>query len=147
MAFMGTMVSLITTSVIGVAVNDTSTLLLSIAKNYVYDYSDFKDLIDKLDLYSKLNVIEAFMTDIPDKKYENNKTITIALQNLHEIVLTLQNELNIINKILEEHHNVYFHYWRTPSCSQNLINIEKYNSILNKRFETLLNIIKIQFIF
>ena len=72
MAFVG-MMSLITTSVIGLAVNDTSTLLLTMAKDYVYDYSDFKQLIEKLDLHSKLNVIEAFMNDIPDKKYENNK--------------------------------------------------------------------------
>ena len=135
-----TFVSLLTNGVVSVAVNDTSTLLLSMIKTVVNDYVDFKNTIEKIDLHTKLNVIENFMNIIP-KEYENIKCVSTSLNSLHEIVIKLHDELGQINNIIEEHKLKYFSYWRTPVYQTELDNIVKYKLILDDRFETLLKLI------
>lgn len=135
-----TFVSLLTNGVVSVAVNDTSTLLLSMIKTVVNDYVDFKNTIEKIDLHTKLNVIENFMNIIP-KQYENIKCVSTSLNSLHEIVVKLHDELGHINNIMEEHNLKYFSYWRTPVYQTELDNIVKYKLILDDRFETLLKLI------
>ena len=51
-------VSLLTNGVVSVAISDTSSLLLSMAKTVVNDYVDFKNTLEKIDLTTKLNIIE-----------------------------------------------------------------------------------------
>ena len=109
-------------------------------KTVVNDYVDFKNTIEKIDLHTKLNVIENFMNIIP-KEYENIKCVSTSLNSLHEIVIKLHDELGKINNIIEEHKLKYFSYWRTPVYQKELDNIVKYKSILDDRFETLLKLI------
>ncbi len=135
-----TFVSLLTNGVVSVAVNDTSTLLLSMVKTVVNEYVDFKNTIEKIDLNTKLNVIENFMNIIP-KDYENIKCVSTSLNSLHEIVVKLHDELGKINNIMEEHNLKYFSYWRTPVYQIELDNVVKYKLILDDRFETLLKLI------
>jgi len=133
-------VSLLTNGVVSVAISDTSTLLLSMAKTVVNDYVDFKNTLEKIDLNTKLNIIENFLTMIP-KKFENIKCVSISLNSLHEIVIKIHDELAKINGIIEEHELKYFSYWRTPAYQIELDNVIKYKEILDDRFETLLKII------
>ena len=102
--------------------------------------NDVKNTIEKIDLHTKLNVIENFMNIIP-KEYENIKCVSTSLNSLHEIVIKLHDELGKINNIIEEHKLKYFSYWRTPVYQKELDNIVKYKSILDDRFETLLKLI------
>ena len=135
-----TFVSLLTNGMVSIAINDTSTLLLSMVKTMVNDYKDFKNTIEKIDLNTKLNVIENFMNIIP-KEYENIKCVSTSLNSLHEIVVKIHDELGKINNIIEEHKQKYFHYWRTPIYQIELDNIKKYKLILDERFEILLKLI------
>ena len=135
-----TFVSLLTNGVISVAITDTSNLLLSMAKTAVNDYTDFKNTLEKIDLNTKLNVIENFMNMIP-KNYENIKCVSTSLNSLHEIVVKIHDELAKINNIIEEHKTKYFYYWRTPYYNIELQNIIIYKKILDDRFDILLKII------
>ena len=133
-------VSLLTNGVVSLAISDTSSLLLSMAKTAVNDYVDFKNTLEKIDLTTKLNIIENFLAIIP-KKFENIKCVSISLNSLHEIVVKIHDELAHINNIIEEHELKYFSYWRTPTYQIELDNIIKYKKILDDRFKTLLKII------
>ena len=140
MIYAGSIVSFLTSSVVSVAVNDTSVLLLSMIKDAVIEYPALNKIIEKIDLNAKLNLIENLMNEIPEN-YEKNKTIAVGLSNLHETVLKIQDELKVINNIIHEHEQKYFYYWRTPYYYYNLVNIEKYNKTLDERFDILLKLI------
>ena len=131
-------VSLLTNGVVSVAISDTSTLLLSMAKTVVNDYVDFKNTLEKIDLNTKLNIIENFLTMIP----KNSKILNVSISlNSFEIVVKIHDELAKINCIIEEHELKYFSYWRTPAYQIELDNVIKYKEILDDRFETLFKII------
>tara|TARA_Y100000996_G_C22053568_1_gene450157 strand:+ start:54 stop:512 length:459 start_codon:yes stop_codon:yes gene_type:complete len=133
-------VSLLTNGMVSLAINDTSTLLLSMIKTVVNDYTDFKNIIEKIDLTTKLNIIENFMNIIP-KEYENIKCVSTSLNSLHEIVIKLYDELAKINYIIEQHKEKWFNYYRKPNYHIELDNIQKYKLIMDDRFDTLLKLI------
>ena len=135
-----TFVSLLTNGMVSLAINDTSTLLLSMIKTVVNEYIDFKNTIEKIDLNTKLTIIENFMNIIP-KEYENIKCVSTSLNSLHEIVIKLHDELAKINYIIEQHKLKWFNYYRKPDYDIELDNIKKYKLIMDDRFDTLLKLI------
>ena len=96
--YANTFVSLLTNGMVSVAINDTSYLLLGLVKNVIVEHPDIKKTTDKIDLYSKLMVIDNFMKIIPTD-LEKNKCISTSLQSIHDIILQIQNELELINNI------------------------------------------------
>lgn len=132
--------SLLTNGVIGIAINDTSYLLLSLVKDVVGHYPDLQNTTSKIDLHNKLIIIENFITIIPTH-YEKIKCISTSLHSLHDSIVQIHNELSIINTIIEQHSSKYFSYWRTPTYYNNLDNLIKFKDLLDNRFDTLLKLI------
>ena len=138
--YANTFVSLLTNGMVSVAINDTSYLLLGLVKNVIVEHPDIKKTTDKIDLYSKLMVIDNFMKIIPTD-LEKNKCISTSLQSIHDIILQIQNELELINNIIETHSEKYFYYFRKHDYYIQLENIVNYKKILDERFEILLKLI------
>ena len=105
--YANTFVSLLTNGMVSMAINDTSYLLLGLVKNVIVEHPDIKKTTDKIDLYSKLMIIDNFMKIIPSD-LENNKCISTSLQSIHDIILQIQNEIELINNIIETHSQKYF---------------------------------------
>jgi|TARA_Y100000589_G_C27182461_1_gene641338 hypothetical protein len=138
--YANTFVSLLTNGMVSVAINDTSYLLLGLVKNVIVEHPDIKKTTDKIDLYSKLMVIDNFMKIIPTD-LEKNKCISTSLQSIHDIILQIQNELELINNIIETHSEKYFYYFRKHDYYIQLENIVNYKKILDERFDILLKLI------
>ena len=122
--YANTFVSLLTNGMVSMAINDTSYLLLGLVKNVIVEHPDIKKTTDKIDLYSKLMIIDNFMKIIPSD-LENNKCISTSLQSIHDIILQIQNELELINNIIETHSQKYFYYFRKHDYYVQLENIVK----------------------
>ena len=138
--YANTFVSLLTNGIVSIAINDTSYLLLGLVKNVIVEHPDIKKTTDKIDLYNKLMVIDNFMKIIPNN-LENNKCISACLNSIHDIILQIQNELALINKIIEDHSQKYFYYFRKHDYYIQLDNIVIYKKILDDRFDILLKLI------
>jgi hypothetical protein len=138
--YANTFVSLLTNGIVSIAINDTSYLLLGLVKNVIVEHPDIKKTTDKIDLYNKLMVIDNFMKIIPNN-LENNKCISTCLNSIHDIILQIQNELALINKIIEDHSHKYFYYFRKHDYYIQLDNIVIYKKILDDRFDILLKLI------
>ena len=85
-------------------------------------------------------IIDNFMKIIPND-LENNKCISTSLQSIHDIILQIQNELELINNIIETHSEKYFYYFRKHDYYIQLENIVNYKKILDERFDILLKLI------
>ena len=120
--YANTFVSLLTNGMVSMAINDTSYLLLGLVKNVIVEHPDIKKTTDRIDLYSKLMIIDNFMKIIPND-LENNKCISTSLQSIHDIILQIQNELELINNIIETHSQKYFYYFRKHDYYVQLENI------------------------
>jgi hypothetical protein len=139
-SYANTFVSLLTNGVVSMAINDTSYILLGLVKNVIVEHPDIKKTTDKIDLYNKLMVIDNFMKIIPNT-LEDNKCISTCLTSIHDIIVQIQNELAIINKIIEDHTQKYFYYFRKHDYYVQLDNIVNYKKILDERFDILLKLI------
>ena len=139
-SYANTFVSLLTNGVVSMAINDTSYILLGLVKNVIVEHPDIKKTTDKIDLYNKLMVIDNFMKIIPNS-LEDNKCISTCLTSIHDIIVQIQNELAIINKIIEDHTQKYFYYFRKHDYYVQLDNIVLYKKILDERFDILLKLI------
>ena len=63
---------------------------------------------------------------------EKNKCISTSLQSIHDIILQIQNELELINNMVETHSEKYFCYFRKHDYYIQLENIVNYKKILNE---------------
>ena len=133
-------VSLLTKGIISLAINDTSYLLIGLVKDAIVYHPDIKKTTDSIDLHNKLMIIDNFTKNIP-QNIEDNKCISICLNSIHEIIIQINNELELINKIIEEHTNKYFYYFRGYDYYSQLDNIKIYKKVLDERFDTLLKLI------
>ena len=138
--YANTFVSLLTNGIVSMTINDTSYLLLGLVKNVIVDHPDIKKTTDNVDLHNKLMVIDNFMKIIPTH-LEDNKCISACLNSIHDIIVQIQNELAIINKIIEDHTQKYFYYFRKHDYYVQLDNIVLYKKILDERFDILLKLI------
>jgi len=138
--YANTFVSLLTNGVVSMAISDTSYLLLGLAKDVIVEHPDIKKTTDKIDLYNKLMIIDNFIKNIP-KDLEKNECISLSLNSIHDIVVQINNELTLINKIIEEHTLKYFYYFRKFDYYKQLTNIVDYKKIMDERFYILLKLI------
>ena len=138
--YANTFVSLLTNGMVSMAINDTSYLLLGLVKNVIVEHPDIKKTTDKIDLYNKLMIIDNFINNIP-KNLEKNECISLSLNSIHDIVVQINNELTLINKIIEEHTLKYFYYFRKFDYYKQLTNIVDYKKIMDERFDILLKLI------
>lgn len=138
--YANTFVSLLTNGLIGMTINDTSYLLLGLVKDVIVEHPDIKKTTDNIDLYNKLMIIDNFVKNIP-KGLEKNKCISISLNSIHDIIVQINNELTLINKIIEDHRLKYFYYFRKFDYYKELNNIINYKKIMDERFDILLKLI------
>lgn len=138
--YANTLVSLLTNGVVSMAISDTSYLLLGLVKDVIIEHPDIKKTTDKIDLYNKLMIIDNFIKNIP-KDLEKNECISLSLNSIHDIVVQINNELTLINKIIEEHTLKYFYYFRKFDYYKQLNNIVDYKKIMDERFDILLKLI------
>jgi len=138
--YANTFMSLLTNGMVSMAINDTSYLLLGLVKNVIVEHPDIKKTTDKIDLYNKLIIIDNFMKTIPNS-LEDNECISSTLKSIHDIILQIQNELELINNIIETHPQKYFYYFRKHDYYIQLENIINYKKILDERFDMLLKLI------
>ena len=85
-------------------------------------------------------IIDNFIKNIP-KDLEKNECISLSLNSIHDIVVQINNELTLINKIIEEHTLKYFYYFRKFDYYKQLTNIVDYKKIMDERFDILLKLI------
>ena len=141
------MIYVLSSGLLSAAVSDTSSMVLNMFKNSI-EYPQLTKTLGETDIYAKLSVIQKLLDKFPEDIHKDNEAIKTCLSNLHDIVISINNELQLIDAEINYHeNNRYFSYYRTPKYSSNLKKLRKLKNTLDNRFEDLirlLNIFKIQ---
>jgi hypothetical protein len=137
------MIYVLSSGLLSAAVSDTSSMVLNMFKNSI-EYPQLTQTLEETDIYCKLSIIQKLLNKFPEEISKNNDTIQICLSNLHDIVISINNELQLIDAEINYHeNNRYLSYYRTPNYKHNLKKLKKLKHILDNRFEDLIRLINI----
>lgn len=139
--------SIIATDITRRAIIDSTSKIYDLIKSIIsINHPIINNNIDDLDLYVKLQVINSLMNDIESNElFKKISSLNIILEKLHEIIDNIHNELKIIDDLIKQHHNKWFHYFRTLDYSNHILNLQKFKNIMDTRLNLLLDLLKINF--
>lgn len=124
------------------AINDSTSSIYSSLSSIYYYSKDAEKIIKELDIKNKLKTIETTCKVLTESDI-NSKSIEACLESIHEIMLNIKCDLNIINKKVAKHKKKYFNSWRSLNIKKHLNDLKLHCHILDKRYELLANTITI----
>ena len=104
---------------------------------------EFKTLLDDLDITTKLDIINSFICNLKEDNKIYSKTILKTLDYLIDIFKKIELELDNIKIEIIEHRKKWFYTFRNAKYRPLIQNLVKHLKILDNRFDTLLNLLKI----
>nr|QDY51977.1 hypothetical protein 2_49 [Mimiviridae sp. ChoanoV1] len=126
---------ILTSEIVGkdVISNTTSNIYKSIAGINKFNLGHVNELLEEIDIYKKIEIVESLFSNY---NYDlTKKTLTLALNNLHEISDKINEELEIIKKDIEYNKTLYFSNIRANRYNKNLENLKKHTKILDQRLD------------
>lgn len=100
---------------------------------------DFKELLEELDIETKLTVIIKFLDDLKETHLtESNK---LSLNSIYDIIHKIECEIKDINNEIDNHNKKWFHQIRYFNYHKQLDNLKKHVKILDSRFDLFMKII------
>jgi hypothetical protein len=111
----------------------------------ICDFLEVENFISKKHIRLKLSTAEEI---IKEKKIINNKNkaVEITCAALHESIIKIYRELEILKNIFINHKKKYFYWLRTPNYSENL---KKIDYLLKNDFEVcfswLIGVVQVSF--
>ena len=121
-------------------ITETTTSIYNILQSsMISSHPDVQSTFDNLDLNARLEVIQSIVSNI----HSDKTPIKIALKNLHDILKLTKVEIDTLQVKMKEHEEKYFSSWRNPDYFPLLDNLQKHSSLIDKRLEMLLDVVKI----
>ncbi len=113
--------------------------------NSISNISSFNEtflnkVIEELDLLKKIEIVNSLYDNSSDLK---NKTIILALNNVHDISVKIENELKDIEKDIEYFKTLYFQYIRGLPYMEKINNLKKHSKILDDRLNLLIQLLSL----
>ena len=134
--------SLIKKEVIAQTIGESTKSIFHNLSHIMEDEFKLKNIIEELDLTSKIDIINDLIKDV-DKKDINN-IIHKAIHYLHDIIETINKEVEDIKKEIKEHFELWFHRFRTPTYISKIERLIKHNQILDKRLDLFIKVFNIE---
>ncbi len=134
--------------VVGTLTTTTTSVVNGVKYLASYDQPGAKDVANTLaeiDLEFIVSVIDELVKEQSDSIVNGSHvgSVTKALEGVNGILQSIDKELIVIKKALENHKTKYFNSWRTFDCSCNIETIKKHKVILDNRYKILTDLLKI----
>lgn len=142
-----------TISSLSLASNITEKLLINtiqnsfnIIKHFVsFHHEQINEVISDHDLISKLEIIQALMSDIEeDKTSVKKQSIQKALTNLHLVIEDIKRLLENIDGKIKYHHTKYFSSWRSLSYEKEIKRLKRLIQLMDTRYQMFLEVLKVR---
>ena len=138
----------ILTSLLG---NDIITKAISEGSNSIYNIlygienisnDDLNKFLIDIDIKANIKIIECLINNLdPNLK---GKAIHLALYQLHDIIIKIREILKQISIKNISHKEKWFHYFRKIDFDKEIIQLNKFNQILDKRLDIFIKVIQIE---
>tara|TARA_B110001469_G_C9614977_1_gene306083 strand:- start:1024 stop:1464 length:441 start_codon:yes stop_codon:yes gene_type:complete len=121
----------------------TKNIYNGIDKVLLNDNIQFRELLDTLDINTKLDIINSFIIDIHKEHQILNNTLNKTLKYLENSLNTIDTEIKNIDKELIDHNNKWFSRIRSSKYPIMLNNLIKHMKILDERFNLLIKLMNV----
>ena len=129
--------------ILSTLIGDTSTKVVSVLETALqFQHTDVHNVFVELDLEVRLAVIGSLINQIT--KEQHNKPIEICLKAIHDITVDINSLSEDVEEKIQEHSEKYFNGWRSIDFDIEIGEIRKKSDLLEKRFEMLLNLLKVE---
>lgn len=121
----------------------TKNIYNGIDKVLLNDNIQFKELLDTLDINTKLDIINSFIIDIHKEQKIFNDTLNKTFKYLENSLTTIDKEIINIDEELVNHNKKWFSRIRSSKYPIMLNNLIKHMKILDERFNLLIKLITV----
>jgi len=121
----------------------TKNIYNGIDKVLLNDNIQFKELLDTLDINTKLDIINSFIIDIHKEHKIFNDTLNKTFKYLENSLTTIDKEIKNIDEELVNHTKKWFSRIRSSKYPIMLHNLINHMKILDKRFNLLLKLMNV----
>ena len=142
--YTGQLVStLIGNDILTKAISDTAGTIYNILYGLV-DISDKRldRVMEELDIKENLRIIDSVITSMNGRSA--SKTVQISLEQLHEIICHIREDLKQIQSNFDYHATKYFSGYRQINNSVQIKNLKKHKQILDQRLDLFIKILNIE---
>jgi hypothetical protein len=102
-----------------------------------YNHYNFDQLIEQLDLETKIKIIDAYIKNTAE---DSSEPIKISIESIINIIKKMNQEIKDINTEIEDHKHKWFHSLRTPHLKDKINNLINHSLIFDKRIDLLLKL-------
>ena len=103
-----------------------------------YNHYNFDNLIEQLDLETKIKIIDAYIKQIDEDS--SSDPIKISIESIIKIIKKMNQEIKDINTEIEDHKHKWLHSFRTPHLKDKINNLINHSIIFDKRIDLLLKL-------
>lgn len=134
--------TLIGNDILTKAISDTANTIYHL----LYGLVDLQDpilekTIDELDVKAQIKCVESIIGNLDKNRVTSS--LNISLEQLHEIICRIREDLRQINVNFEKHTQKYFYSYRQIDNSLEIINLTRHKKILDQRLEMFMKIFTI----
>ena len=124
------------------AISDTAGTIY----NLLYGLVELQDpilerAIDELDVKAQIKCVESIIGNLD--KGNITKSLNISLEQLHDIICRIREDLKQINSNFTLHQQKYFYYYRKIDNSIEILNLRRHKKILDQRLDMFMKIFTI----
>ena len=102
-----------------------------------YNHYNFDNLIEQLDLETKIKIIDAYIKKIDE---DSSEPIKISIESIIKIIKKMNQEIKDINTEIEDHKHKWLHSFRTPHLKDKINNLINHSIIFVFFIELLLKL-------
>ena len=123
--------------------NSTKNIYSGIEKIMTNENMEFNQVLDNLDINTKLDIINSFIKEMESSNKLLSETTRKSLKYIENILKIIEVEISNINIEIEEHKKKWFNRIRRSNCREMINNLVNHVKILDDRFELLIKFINI----
>ena len=125
------------------AISDASYSIYS-SIGEVFYYTAYVDkALCKLDNGNKIKTMELTCKDLEKLDKKNNQSVNYCLENLHDMIIRIREDLKQISIIIKNHKEKYFNSWRSVDVKEQLNNLQLHSELLDARYDLLVKTLNI----
>ena len=128
-------------------VSETSkSIFHSITNILSHEHPVINSILSDLDIPAQIKLIRSIVTEVSENEIHNkdhNKTLTLSLEQLDDIVKIVSKQILIIKEGIAYHDTLWFNAWRTPDYETEIGQLKKQKNIMNQRLDNLIKVVQI----
>jgi hypothetical protein len=124
------------------AISDASYSIYSSIGEVFYYTTSVDKVLSELDIGNKIKTMELLCKDLTavtksqgEKVHSRETAINFCLDNLHDMIIRIREDLRQISSIIKNHKDKYFTNWRSVDVKQQLYNLKLHSKLLDDRYD------------